>query len=220
MAKKRFIYVCILLFGLSTGAWAENQWDHITMRNELRIGWGDQLFESLMWHNPTSHISTLPAGFQYTQSENYTHNQHLWVEYQWRFYHWLSFGAMVDLSEVGWDNVTRNGAGVELNRSDRRYFYNMVFMPTLRFTYYHHPYVNLYSGMGLGFDINGGTETNSKGQYTDIGAAINITFIGVSANYNRWFMALDFGSMSALRDINTIFMASSRIINFSLGARF
>ena len=190
------------------------------MRHELRVGWGDQLFESLMWHNPTSIATTLPTDYKLTYHENYHHNQHIWLEYQYRYFEWLSFGAMMDISEVSWDNVTRNGAGAELNRDKNQFFYNLVFMPTVRFTYFFHPNVNIYSGLGFGIDINGGTETNAAGKKTDVGMAINVTAIGVSANYERWFMALDLGGLTALRDKNVVYMAVSRMINFSIGARF
>ena len=199
---------------------SETKWDHITWRNEIRVGWGDQLFESLMWHNPTNITTTMPASYQQTYHENYRHHQHIWLEYQYRFKYWFSLGGMMDMSEVGWDDVTRNGAGAELSRSGGHYFYNLVFMPTIRFTYFHHEYVNLYSGIGIGMDINGGTETNAKGQRTEVGAAVNITVFGVSANYKRWFWTVDFGGMYALKNANAIYMASSRIINVGLGARF
>ena len=107
-----------------------------------------------------------------------------------------------------------------MSRSRGHYFYNLVFMPTIRFTYFHHEYVNLYSGIGIGMDINGGTETNAKGQRTEVGAAVNITVFGVSANYKRWFWTVDFGGLYALKNANAIYMASSRIINVGLGARF
>ena len=209
-----------MLCGLSLTAMSETKWDYLTWRNEIRVGWGDQLFESLMWHNPTSITTTMPEAWSQTYHENYRHHQHLWVEYQYRFKYWFSLGGMVDISEVGWDDVTRNGKGAELSRSKAHYFYNVVIMPTIRFTYLHHPNVNLYSGIGLGMDINGGTETNAKGQHTEIGMAANITVIGLSANYKNWFWTVDFGGMYALRDANTIYMASSRIINIGLGARF
>ena len=122
---------------------AETKWDHLTWRNEIRLGWGDQLFESLMWHNPTNITTTMPASYQQTYHENYRHHQHIWLEYQYRFKYWFSLGGMMDMSEVGWDDVTRNGAGAELSRSGGHYFYNLVFMPTIRFTYFHHEYVTL-----------------------------------------------------------------------------
>lgn len=209
-----------MLCSIAVVGFAENKWTHITQRNELRIGWGDQLFESLIWHNPTSIITTMPDSYQQVYKENYSYNQHVWMEYQWRFTHWFSLGAMVDFSHVGWDEVTRNGKGAELNRKENQFFYNAVIMPTIRFTYFHHENVNFYSGLGIGLDINGGTETNALGNHTDVGAAINLTVFGISANYQRWFWTVDCGGLYALKNMNTIFLMSSRIVNVGMGVRF
>ena len=218
MLQKKILLVAMSMVCLC--AWSETRTDRIAWKNELRVGWGDQLFESLMWHNPTSIINSMPASWEKTYHEDYRHNQHVWLEYQRRHNAWFSYGAMFDVSEVGWTDVTRNGQGKELSRSDRKYFYNIVLMPTIRFTYFHHPNVNLYSGLGLGLGINGGTETNAKGSRTDVGAAFNFTVFGVSANYQRWFWTVDLGGLYSLKNANTIFMASSRIFNVSFGARF
>ncbi len=220
MNHRRTFFLLLLLCACTIAGLAETKWDHLTWRNEIRLGWGDQLFESLMWHNPTNITTTMPESYQQTYHENYRHHQHIWLEYQYRFKHWFSLGGMIDMSEVGWDDVTRNGRGVELSRGGGHHFYNVVLMPTIRFTYLYHPNVNLYSGIGIGMDINGGTETNAKGQHTEYGAAVNITVIGVAANYKRWFWTVDFGGMYALKNANAIYMASSRIINVGLGARF
>ena len=213
-------YIFILLCGLTTTAWAEDKMAYLDRRNEIRIGWGDQLFETLMWHKPASVVQTMPATYEQVYRENFNYSQHIWIEYQWRFNHWFSLGGMFDGSGVSWNNVTRNGKGQEVARQSGEHFYNLVIMPTVRFTYFHHEYVNLFSGLGIGMDINGGSETNTKGQRTDVGAAVNITVFGVSANYDRWFGTVEFGGLYALKNANTIFMASSRIINVSIGARF
>lgn len=220
MAKKMRKFIFLALCFAAMSAFAETRTDRIAWKNEIRVGWGDQLFETLMWHNPTSIMTAMPASWQKTYQEDYSHNQHVWLEYQRRCNHWFSYGGMVDMSEVGWYDVTRDGTGAELSRSGRKYFYNVVIMPTVRFTYFHHPNVNLYSGLGLGVGINGGTEANSKGHKTDVGAAINFTVFGVSANYQRWFWTVDLGGLYSLKNANTIFMASSRIFNVSFGARF
>ena len=217
--KNKFFFL-LLLCSIAVVGSAENKWTYITQRNELRIGWGDQLFESLIWHNPTSIITTMPDSYQQVYKENYSYNQHVWMEYQWRFTHWFSLGAMVDFSHVGWDEVTRNGKGAELNRKEDQFFYNAVIMPTIRFTYFHHENVNFYSGLGVGLDINGGTETNALGNHTDVGAAINLTVFGISANYQRWFWTIDCGGLYALKNMNTIFLMSSRIVNVGMGVRF
>lgn len=212
--------IILCLLGICSGAFAEGKWAYLNRRHEMRIGWGDQLFESLMWHNPLYRVQTMPANWTQVTHEDYHHDQHIWIEYQYRHKGWFSYGAMTDISFVHWSDVTRNGKGEELAREKGHFFYNLVIMPTIRFTYYHHEYVNLYSGLGFGMDINGGTEKNWKGEKTDIGAAINFTVFGISANYEQWFWTVDFGGMYALKDLNTIFMASSRIINVGFGARF
>lgn len=224
-----FLYLCsvkmkFFVIGLflmcSLGLLAEDKYAYMTQHSELRIGWGDQLFESLVWHNPTSITTTMPESYRQTYRENYHHDQHVWMEYQWRFKHWFSLGAMVDWSDVRWDVVTRNGRGAELSRTSGHWFYNIVVMPTFRFTYLHHPNVNLYSGIGLGMDINGGSELDGWGNQTVVGAAVQFTVLGISANYERWFWFADFGGLYALKNGNTIFMASSKIISAGLGVRF
>ena len=223
------IYIFFILCGLSLSAFAEDKWDNVLKvdstgksisRNEIRIGWGDQMFESLMWHNPNNYILSMPATYRQTYHEDYRYHQHLWLEYQYRFAYWFSLGAMVDVSEVGWDDVVRDGRGIEQSRTTDPYFYNAIIMPTIRFTYYHLPNVNLYSGLGFGMDINGGTEKNAKGHKTDVGAALNITLLGISANYSRWFAFIECGGMYALKNTNTIFLLSSRMINTGIGVRF
>lgn len=217
---KKNICILVSLLCIASTSIAENKWDHITQRNEIRIGWGDQLFESVMWRNPSHIVNTMPIDYQQVYHENHSYNQHVWLEYQWRFTHWFSLGGMIDVSGVNWDKVTRNGQGTEIHREKGQHFFNIVLMPTIRFTYFYHENVNLYSGLGLGMDINGGTETNAKGHHTDVGAALNLTVFGVSANYKRWFWTVDFGGLYALKNANTIFMVSSRIMNVGLGARF
>lgn len=199
---------------------AETTIDRLFWKHEVRIGWGDQLFESLMWHNPNYRVVAMPAGYTQRYAENYHYDQHLWFEYQYRLNRWFSFGCMADASEVHWDHVWRDGQGVEKQRESGHFFYNLVLMPTIRFTYFHHPNVNLYSGLGLGLDINGGSEEDAKGKKTAVGAAVNVTVFGVSANYDRWFWTVDFGGLSAMQNANTVYLLCSRMINVGFGARF
>lgn len=220
MTKQRIFLLISLVVSLVCIVHAEDNLAYLEQRNELRLGWGDQLFESLMWHNPTSITKTMPVTYEQTYKENYRHHQHIWLEYQYRFNHWFGLGGMIDMSEVGWDKVTRDGTGAELARDGKHYFYNLVIMPTVRFTYFHHPNVNIYSGLGIGLGINGGTEVNGQGKNTDLGAAANFTIVGVSANYKRWFVAFDYGGLYSLKNANYIFMAKSRMLNLSVGARF
>ncbi len=215
------LVVILALFSLcTTPLGAETLLDRTFWKHELRVGWGDQLFETLIWHQRATIATTLDGMYTQGYHENFHYDQHLWLEYQFRHNDWFSFGGMVDLSEVHWDNVFRDGTGAEVMRDPGHYFYNVVIMPTARFTYFHHDYVNLYSGLGLGLGINGGTELDIRGKKTDIGAAFDIIVLGMSANYKQWFMAVDLGGLYSLKDSNTIFLASSKIIRASIGVRF
>ena len=220
MEIRRIIILLMLICVTGFSLFAETKEERQEMRHELRLGWGDQLFESLVWHNPTSIVTTMPESSTFDYKERYRHNQHLWLEYQYRFNYWFSLGGMFDMSEVGWDKVTRDGKGNELARDKRNYFYNAVIMPTVRFTYFHHENVNIYSGLGIGLDINGGTETDGRGKHTALGTAVNFTLVGISANYKRYFVAFDYGGMYALKNANAIYMLKSRMFNLSIGARF
>lgn len=213
------VLLCFMVIGSST-AQAETKEQFKQWKNELRIGWGDQLFESVVWHNPTSVIKTMPASYRQTYQENYRYFQHIWLDYHRRHTYWFAYGVMTDVSCVKWDDVTRDGTGHEVGRVNDRDFYNIILMPTIRFTYFHHPYVNLYSGLGAGMGINTGTEVNGKGFHTDIGMAAYICVLGLSANYKRCSAHIDLGGMYSIRDKNTIFLASSRMVSVGLGVRF
>lgn len=217
---KRILTYILLLCLAAAPAFSETRVDRAVMPHEIRAGWGDMLFETLMWHNPNAVINTMPAEWSKTYDEQFRYHQHLFLEYQYRFNYWLGIGGMVDVGEVGWDQVTRNGRGEELSRDQNHYFYNISIMPTIRFTYFRHEYLNLYSGLGIGVCINGGTETNVHGQHTEAGAAVNITALGMSVNYQRYFAAVEFGGLYGLRNANTIYMAGSRMFTASVGARF
>ena len=199
---------------------AETLLDRTYWKHEIRIGWGDQLFETLMWHQKATIVTTLDGMYVEGYHENFHYDQHLWAEYQYRVNDWFGFGGMVDLSEVHWDEVYRDGMGEDVMRDPGHYFYNLIFMPTARFTYFHHDYVNLYSGLGVGLGINGGTEMDIRGKKTDVGAAVDVIVLGMSANYKQWFFAVDVGGLYSLKNSNTIFLASSKMIRASIGMRF
>ena len=219
----RYCLLGFLLLSLGaqvTSARAETKEQVRQWKNELRMGWGDQLFETLVWHNPTAVTTTMPETYRQTYDENYRYFQHYWLEYNRRHTYWFAYGVMMDVSCVKWDRVTRNGRGAEVSRSVNHDCYNIVLMPGMRFTYFQHPYVNLYSGLGLGMGLNTGTEVNGKGFHTDVGMAAYICVLGLSANYNRWFCNMDLGGLYSIRDMNTIFLASSRMISVGIGVRF
>ena len=187
--------------------------------HQLRIGWGDQMFETLVWyHQP--HPTIYPESYIGQYEEDFRYVQHWFAEYQYRAKYWFNVGAMVDYSGVLWDKVRRNGKGEELDREADCSFHNIAVMLTMRFTYFHSKYVSLYSGLGAGMNINTGSEVDYLDRHTVVAPALNITALGMNVGNNRWFGAVEFGGLYSLANLNEVYMAGSRMFTVSVGCRF
>ena len=190
----------------------------IAMPSELRIGWGDQMFENLMWREAEYPINLSPS-YQSTYSEDFRYTQHWFMEYLYNVDYWYSFGLHIDYSGVIWDEVIRDGEGVELSREIDQQFHNIAILPIVRFSYYHHEYVSLYSALGVGVNVNTGTEIDYKGRVTVVSPAVNVTLLGMCVGRGRCYGALEIGGMFALNSTDEIFMMGSRIFTASVGVR-
>lgn len=210
----------LLLASMALPMFAESKESRSAHPHMLRIGWGDQAFEHLIWHAKPQPNNIMPATYSAVYEEHFRYSQHWFVEYQNRVNHWFSYGGMIDGSGVVWDEVTRNGQGVEVMRDNNHSFYNLVIMPTVYFTYLYHPYVSLFSGLGIGMDINGGTEKDFKGRNTVVAPALNLTFLGLSAGYKGWFASVELGALVALTGGQSIYLLGSRLVSVSVGATF
>ena len=187
------------------------------MPHDLRIGWGDQLYETLMWRD-RGHYSDMPVSYETPYDENFRYTQHCFVEYMYNFNYWYALGVLVDYSGVIWDRVVRNGQGEELSRELDRNFHNIAVVPTVRFSYYHHDYVSLYSAIGVGLNINTGTEF-IRGHATVVSPAVNITLLGMRVGKGRCYGALEIGAMAALNNAYEVYMFGSRLFTASIGVR-
>ena len=93
-------------------------------------------------------------------------------------------------------------------------------MPTIYFTYLHHEYVSLHSGLGVGFNVNGGTELDSRGRNTVCAPALNLTLIGVTAWYRSWFASAELAIMASMADGQNIYLLGSRLFSVAIGVTF
>lgn len=187
------------------------------MPHDLRIGVGDQLFETLMWRD-RGHYQNMPEGYESPYDENYRYTQHWFAEYLYNFNYYYSLGMLVDYSGVIWDRVVRNGRGKEITREEDRNFHNITIMPMVRFSYYHHDYVSLYSAIGVGLNINTGSEL-IRGRATVVAPAVNITLLGMRVGKGRYYGALEIGAMAALNNAYEVYMFGSRLFTASIGVR-
>ena len=190
----------------------------IALPNLLRVGWGDQMFETLIWRD-LGHISHLPEDYEAKHDENFRYTQHWFVEYLYRLSYRYSLGFMVDYSGVLWDNVLRNGKGQELEREKNRSFHNIAIVPTVRFAYYRHEYVSLYSAIGAGININTGTEWDHYQRKTAVAPALNITLLGACVGKGRYYGAVEIGGLFSLANSEEVYMLGSRIFTASVGVR-
>lgn len=211
------ILSCIIL---AVPAEAENSIVRDSLRNEIRIGWGDQLFEHLIWQSPQYIISNMPESYVEHYNERYRYTQHWFAEYQWRVNKWFGVGAMADISGCLWDEVTRNGTGKEIDRIKNKSFWNLAIMPTFRFTWFNREHISLYSSIGAGIGVNGGTETDYLGRYTLCAVAVDIAPIGITAEWDRWFICGELGGLYSIKGMTSVFMLNSRILSIGAGVRF
>lgn len=186
---------------------------------ELSIGWGDQMYESVVWHKQPQVYGLLSESDVVNSNEYYKYSQHWFLEARYNFNSWLSVGGMLDVSGVSWKNVAYNGKGVFLRVNSNENFTNISLMPTVRFTYMHSKYVKLHSGLGAGLNVNFGTETDYRGRKTALAPAAYLNFVGVTGCYDRFFATLDLGALLSLNGGHEVYLVGSRLISVSVGIK-
>ncbi|MCF0174989.1 MAG: hypothetical protein HUJ95_06585 [Bacteroidales bacterium] len=214
---KKIVLSTIALFFLALQLSAETR--EMRKENPFQIGIsvGDMFMETLVWHN-TPHLdySGRPFTSTFREKQNYSYTPHIGLAVDYRVNDWFEVGLHFDYQRTAWNEVYYNNFNEEISRTKAR-FYNLCLIPTAKFTYLHSPYISLYSSVGVGVDVNGGTEVNTKGKHVAHGAAIDIRLIAIRANYDRWFCSLGVGGLYGLKNGQTFFMLSSQILQFSIG---
>jgi hypothetical protein len=178
--------------------------------HEVRIGWGDPIFESAMQYEFT-HIGKPDTRIDYITG-------HFFAEYQYHWLSWLASGLQVDFCQTGWHD--RRELKLDPQAGGHSY-YNLSLLPAVRFTWYHSAWVELYSAAFVGLCINGGTERDvMTGSTIVLYPAFGLTMLGCSIGRNGWYGTVEWGGLSAMRDVNAIAMVSSRILAVSIACRF
>ena len=162
--KKHIVLLLLSCFSLFP-ALAQN-------RHQIRVGWGDMLFESLVFRE----ASPVFGGKGFTG--------HIFTEYQYSVSKVVSVGGQIPN------------------------------MPTVRFTYLHSPWVELYSGLGAGllcaFDNKGGAE---------FAPAVNLNLFGVQVGKGPVSASVELGALNSLVK-SRVYMLGSRLVSVSLNYRF
>ena len=188
---RKIVVILALMLPLALSA------QEIFPRHEFRAGWGDMGFEKAAFHNSQTY-------------DDYRYAGHFFVGYRYSFLDWLGAGMDVDFSNVSWKTAS-DGSGHN--------FQNLSFIPSVRFTYYRKGIVTMYSGIGAGLNINGGSETDYCGRKTICAAVYNINLYSISLNWDKWFASFELSPLVSLNSKTEIFMFGSRLISFSIGCR-
>lgn len=207
MRKLLLILLAFVPLSLSAEDMIERSW----RPHEIHIGYGDPMFETMVWHNS-------PTYFTLEKTLNYRYSGHIFGEYHYRPNAWFSYGGQVDYQQVWWTRESLDSEG-EFEYTPCN-FYDISVMPTIRFTFFWSEWVNLYCGMGAGLLINGGTEKDYKGHQVAFAPVLDLRLLGLSIGKDMFFGTVDFGGMISLLNANAIYMVGSRVFSASLGVRF
>ena len=219
MNYKFVLFLSLLVLPLSV--MAESKDVRATQRSELRLGWGDMISQTAYYHESMRRDYTLlPPVYSDYENRNYKYTGHLILEYQYRLTSWFGVGGKADASAFLWDRYYFHGGSNEVQNIEAHHCYNIALIPQIRFTWFHHEWADLYSSLGIGMIINGGTETNLKGQHVECGWAADAALVGFTVGRKHLFAGLEVGGMMGLKDLKHIYLLGSRFITISAGVRF
>lgn len=211
--KKITIILLLAAWFVPVAMRAETKENRDQLKHEFRIGYGDPMFETMRWKDEPTKL-----GVPMNARQNYRYTGHIYGEYMYRVNSWLGVGGQLDFGATtfNYNTYKLNESGNQyLAGSDPRYFYDVCLMPSVRFTYFHHEWVNLYSGVQLGVGIHG----DYKGR-TECGAAFGLTALGVSVGREHLFGTFEFGGLSNIQSLTAIYTLWTKWFNVSVGYRF
>ena len=177
------------------------------MPHQVRLGWGDMMFETAVFH------PGLAADGNRTHHYGYT--GHIFAGYAYSFRKWVSFGAEIDFEGIFWKETPCDQYRRPIGDAIPVRNYDLTIMPEVRFTFFDKGWVNLYAGLGVGaliaFDNHKGVEASP---------AVNLNLFGVWMGKDHWGGSLELGALNALMGKDRIYMLGSRLISVSVNYRW
>jgi hypothetical protein len=124
----------------------------------------------------------------------------------------------VDFCQMGWHDRRQLRLSPD---SPSHSYYNLSFLPTVRFTWFHSEWVNLYSAAFVGLTINSGTECDEiSGKRTVLYPAFGLTMLGCQIGKNGLYGVVEWGGLSAMRSTNSMCMVAARMVSVSIAYQF
>lgn len=216
---KRLIFtLTILIAGVAwNSAQAETKDTRAENPHELRIGVGDcSIYYAQRYTTPLPPPSVPSAVVQYSQRP--LDGRHLslilpniFIDYQYRVNSWFAAGVQVNTiwdkgSDYIFDDFVTDVRILDFTEG----WVHVI--PTATFTYFHRDWVNLYSGIGVGYAMQLETKDQTRNIWHTFAA--QATLLGISVGKNHWFGSFEAGALFTGRSF------PDRCFNFSVGYRF
>lgn len=211
-----FFALTVLGVGLSA---ADISSDSLKCRQEIRLGIGDMMFETLVWNNQIHKQYASASAYLFPEKRDYWYLPHISGEYSYHILPWLSVGAVLDFQMTGWNTYVYDGRN-ELVECRKENFTNLCIMPLARFNYFRREHVGLYSAITVGIDFNGGTEVDGFGHHTRAGLATDLRLIGVTAGNGHWWGFAELGGIFAMRNPRNLFLVGSELVKCGVSYKF
>lgn len=193
----------VLFLCVAPATMAETKEMRAENKHEIRIGVGEGVLDRLFI-----------ASHDMYESKNIYTAPNIFLEYQYRINHWCGVGVQLNgawwgadlrkrfwnVTQDDWQHIVQGGLAV---------------MPTVRFTYLHKEWVNLYSGLSLGYYW--GMNTFDEKTRHSHGAVGNVCALGVSVGRNHFFGTGEIGFMCG--GTYDVLQIGSRLLSLSIGYR-
>ena len=193
-------------------AQAETKENRAENPHELRIGVGDCSIYYAQRYSTSVPPPVVPGAEEIGDSRHFDLIlPNIFIDYQYRVNSWFAAGVQVNtIWDKGTDYSYNRGAN-DFQLIDFTEGWLHV-IPSATFTYFHRNWVNLYSGIGVGYAMQLETKGDTRNVWHTFAA--QATLLGISVGKNHWFGTFEAGALFTGRSM------PDRCFNFAVGYRF
>ena len=211
---KRIIIIMTLLIACATwnSAQAETKETRAENPHELRLGVGDcSIYYAQRYSTPVP-PPVVPGAEEIGDSRHFDLIlPNIFIDYQYRVNSWFAAGVQVNtIWDKGTDYSYNRGAN-DFQLIDFTEGWLHV-IPSATFTYFSREWVNLYSGIGVGYAMQIESKNTTRNIWHTFAA--QATLLGISVGKNHWFGTFEAGALFTGRSF------PDRCFNFAVGYRF
>ena len=212
MKRIIFIMTLVMVCTIWNSAQAETKETRAENPHEFRIGVGDcSIYYAQRYSTPVP-PPVVPGAEEIGDSRHFDLIlPNIFIDYQYRVNSWFAAGVQVNtIWDKGTDYSYNRGAN-DFQLIDFTEGWLHV-IPSATFTYFHRNWVNLYSGIGVGYAMQLETKGDTRNVWHTFAA--QATLLGISVGKNHWFGTFEAGALFTGRSM------PDRCFNFAVGYRF